>query len=155
VLTSLIPQGISHIQFADDTLIMGDGSDNFIINLKILLYCFEWLSGLKINYHKSEVIFFGYRQEDKERKANMLNCRLGELPMKYLGIPISDKVLGIGALQGIYNKMIKRLDPWKGKHLTSGEKLILTNSCSSSLPMYVMGYYLLPKGVHAKMDTIR
>jgi hypothetical protein len=125
VLTSLIPQGISHIQFADDTVIMGDGSDNFIINLKILLYCFEWLSGLKINYHKSEVIFFGYRQEDKERKANILNCRLGELPMKYLGIPISDKVLGIGALQGIYNKMIKRLDPWKGKHLTSEGSLSL------------------------------
>ena len=44
----------------------------------------------------------------------MLNCRLGELPMKYLGIPVSDMVLCIGAFQGILNKMIKRLDPWKG-----------------------------------------
>jgi hypothetical protein len=30
----------------------------------------------------------------------------------------SDKVLGIGAFQGILNKMIKRLDPWKGKFMT-------------------------------------
>jgi hypothetical protein len=155
VVEHLIPNGISHIQYADDTVLMIDGSDNSITNLKVILYCFEWLSGLKINYHKSEVILFGYSQEEKERKANMLNCRLGELPMKYLGIPVSDSVLGMGAFQGILNKMIKRLDPWKGKYMTSGGKLILTNTCLSSLPMYVMGFYFLPKGLHAKMDTIR
>jgi hypothetical protein len=85
----------------------------------------------------------------------MLNCRLGELPFKYLGIPISDKDLGIGAFQGILNKMIKRLDPWKEKFMTSGGKLILTNTCLSSLPMYAMGFYFLPKGIHSMMDTIR
>lgn len=155
VVSHLIPNGISHIQYADDTVIMVDGSDKSITNLKILLYCFEWLSGLKINYHKSEVILFGYSEEEKEKKANMLNYRLGDLPIKYLGIPISDRVSGIGAFQGILNKMIKRLDPWKGKHMTSGGKLILTNTCLSSLPMYVMGFYFLPKGLHSKMDTVR
>ena len=100
VLDSVIEKGISHIQYADDTVLMTDGSDKSFINLKILLYCFEWLSGLKINYHKSEVLLFGYSQYDKERKANMLNCKLGGLPVKYLGIPVSNKVLGIGAFQG-------------------------------------------------------
>jgi len=155
VLDSVIEKGISHIQYADDTVLMTDGSDKSFINLKILLYCFEWLSGLKINYHKSEVLLFGYSQSDKERKANMLNCKLGELPVMYLGIPVSNKVLGIGAFQGLVNRMFKRLDPWKGKFMTSGGKLILTNSCLSNLPMYVMGFYMLPKGVHGKMDSIR
>jgi hypothetical protein len=118
VLDSLIDKGISHIQDADDTIIMTDGSDQSITNLKILLYCFEWLSGLKINYHKSEVLLFGYPQVEKERKANMLNCKLGELPIKYLGIPVSDKLLGIGAFQGLPTRMTKRLDPWKGKFMT-------------------------------------
>lgn len=53
---------ISNMQM---TLIMIDRADSSITNLKILLYCFEWLSGLKINYHKSEVILFGYSQEEK------------------------------------------------------------------------------------------
>ena len=39
--------------------------------------------------------------------------------------------------------------------MTSGGKLILTNSCLSNLPMYMMGFYMLPKGVHKKMDAIR
>lgn len=59
-LNSVVEKGISHIQYADDTILMTDGSDSSITNLKIVLYCFEWLSGLKINYHKSEVLFFGF-----------------------------------------------------------------------------------------------
>uniref|UniRef100_K3XP59 Uncharacterized protein n=1 Tax=Setaria italica TaxID=4555 RepID=K3XP59_SETIT len=53
--------------------------------------------------------------------ANMLNCKLGTLPMKYLGIPISDyHLIGMAAFASIFEKMRKRLDPWKGKNLTSG-----------------------------------
>lgn len=85
----------------------------------------------------------------------MLNCRLGAMPMKYLGIPISDRHLGIAAFSDIYNKMRKRLDPWKGKNLTSGGRLILTNSCLNSLPIYTMGFYQIPAGGHGKMDSIR
>jgi hypothetical protein len=96
VLGDLIPRGISHIQYADDTVIMIDGSERSITNLKLILYYFEWLSGLKINYHKSEVYVFGVQQGDKELMANMLNCVL-ELPLKYLGIPVCDKHFAMGA----------------------------------------------------------
>jgi hypothetical protein len=74
--------------------------------------------------------------------------------MKYLGIPISENRLGISSFMGISDKMRKRLDPWKGKHLSPGGKLILTNSSLISLPMYTMGFYLLPKGTHEVMDSI-
>lgn len=120
VLTHLIPDGISHVQYVDDTVIMIDGSDLSIRNLKLILYCFEWLTGLKINFHKSEVFGFGYTQQEKKEKANMLNCVLGDFPMKYLGIPVSDQHLSKKAFSPILQKMIKRLDPWKGKHITSG-----------------------------------
>lgn len=148
VLTELIPGGISHIQYADDTVIMVDGSYKSIVNLKLLLYCFEWLSGLKINFHKSEVFVFGFSQPETEEMANMLNCKLGTLP-------ISDRHLGAMAFSDTYDKMRKRLDPWKGKNLTSGGRLILSNSCLSSLPMYTMGFYRIPANGHEKMDSIR
>jgi hypothetical protein len=41
-------KGISHIQYADDTVLMIDGSEQSITDLKLVLYCFEWLFGLKI-----------------------------------------------------------------------------------------------------------
>jgi hypothetical protein len=67
---------------------------------------------------------------------NMLNCKLGSWLMKYLGILVSNSRLGVAAFLGIKEKMRKRLDPWKGKHMSSGGKLILTNSCLTSLPIY-------------------
>jgi hypothetical protein len=82
VLPNLIPGGISHIQYADDTVIMTDGSSSSILNLKLILYYLEWMSGLKINFHKSEVYVFGVPQQQKETLANMLNCNLGVWPMK-------------------------------------------------------------------------
>lgn len=92
------------------------------------------MTGLKINYHKREVFVFGYSQLDKERLANMLNCALGVLPFKYLGIPISDHHLGMGAFGPIFQKMCRRLDPWKGKHLTSGgDKFLLILALAVSL----------------------
>jgi hypothetical protein len=46
VLGHLIPGGgLSHLQYADDTMIMVQGSDQDIINLKFLLLCFEYMSG--------------------------------------------------------------------------------------------------------------
>ena len=144
-----------HIQYADDTVLMVDGSEQSVVNLKLILYCFEWLSGLKINFRKSDVYGFGMCREEMETQANMLNCKLGAWPMKYLGIPISVSKLGSASFLGLQQKMAKRLDPWKGKHLSSGGKLVLTNSCLSSLPIYTMGFYLLPKGVHQGMDSVR
>lgn len=77
------------------------------------------------------------------------------LPLKYLGVPISDSPLTAGAFNPIIQKMEKRLDLWNGGHLTSGGKQILTNSCLSSIALYCMGFYNLQDSVHKQMHSIR
>jgi hypothetical protein len=111
VVTHLISEGISHIQYTDDTILMVEGDDHSIIHMKFILYSFEWLSGLKINYHKSEAYIFSMGEEDSRRVANMLNFRLGELPMKYLGIPLNNASLGMGAFSEVVDKVAKRIPP--------------------------------------------
>jgi hypothetical protein len=59
VVSHLIPGGVSHLQYADDTMILIQNSPESLINLKFILLCFEFLSGMKINFHKSEVIVMG------------------------------------------------------------------------------------------------
>jgi len=44
--------GVTHLQYAYDTVILTECADSSIINLKFLLYCFEWMSGLNINYNR-------------------------------------------------------------------------------------------------------
>jgi hypothetical protein len=154
VLTHLIPEGIIYIQYADDTILMVKEDDASVINIKFILYCFEWLSDLKINYHKSEAYVFSMKNAARVRIANMLNCQLSELPLKYLGIPISDTKLGKNAFEELTEKVAKRIPPWRGKQSSSSGRLILTNNCLSSVPIYTLGFYLLPLGTHRKMDSI-
>ena len=82
--------GISILQYADDTIIMVEGSETDISNLKFLLLCFQQMSGLKINFDKSDVMVMGYSPSESMAIANRLNCRLGSFPTSYLGTPISD-----------------------------------------------------------------
>jgi hypothetical protein len=63
----LIPGGVSHLQYADDTIIMIEPDDLGIANLKFLLLCFESMSGLRINFHKSEVLVLGRSTEEQIR----------------------------------------------------------------------------------------
>jgi hypothetical protein len=72
----LIPEGITHIQYVDDTILMVEGDDNSIIHMKLILYYFKWLFGLKINYHKSEAFTFGMDEVESRRVTNMKTWRV-------------------------------------------------------------------------------
>jgi hypothetical protein len=50
-----------------------------------VLYCFEALSGLRINLGKSGLVAIG-DVDDVDDLANILGCRVASLPMKYLGL---------------------------------------------------------------------
>jgi hypothetical protein len=66
VVGHLIPRGgVTHLQYADDTVIMVEGSELDIANLKFLLLCFATMSSLKINFDKSEVVVVGYNPEEQ------------------------------------------------------------------------------------------
>jgi len=59
-------------------------------------------------------------EERTQDIANALNYKIGQMPLKYLGFPISAKKLGVSAFKLMVDKMRKKLQPWKGKHLSSG-----------------------------------
>jgi hypothetical protein len=113
------------------------------------------MSGLSINFDKSEVHVMGMTNLEQRRVANMLNCRLGQFPMKYLGVLVSDKPLRVSDWDFLPQKVGHRVDPWQGLLLASAGRLELTNSCLSSLPMFAMGIYLLHMGTHKAIDSPR
>lgn len=75
--------------------------------------------------------------------------------MNYLGIPISNKHLGARIFEGVVGKMRNKLQPWKGRNMSSGGRLILTNSSLSSIPRYLMRMFMLGESTHQQMDSIR
>jgi len=89
---------VSHLLFADDTLIMCDANSEHIYNLDHILMCFEAISGLKINLQKSELIAVG-EVPNIEELASILSCRISSFPMKCLGLPLGAP-LQIGSYLG-------------------------------------------------------
>lgn len=75
--------GISHIQYVDDTILVGEMSTSNVRVLKSILRIFELASGLRVNFHKSGLIGFKTNHGSILHAANIL---IGVLPFKFLGI---------------------------------------------------------------------
>jgi hypothetical protein len=122
VVSHLVQGGVTHLQYADNTILLMELDDNSLINLKFILIAFEIRSGLKINFLKTEVIVMGAPQEVQARVANALNCKQGSFPFTYLGFPIAvdnspyliGKVwwvrLGIESIRGKLGSCLRLLD---------------------------------------------
>jgi hypothetical protein len=155
VVSHLILGGVLHMQYADDTLILIEPNDLGIVNLKFLLLCFENMLGLKIIFTKSEGVLTGVTLPEQRRIAKGLNCKLGALPISYLGLPVSDRPLKVLDWDFLMEKVGHRADPWQGLFLASARRLELTNSRLSSLLMFAMGLYLLHDSTHRVFNRSR
>jgi hypothetical protein len=88
VIPLLVDEGLYILQYANDMVLFMEHDLEKAQNLKIILSAFEQLSGLKINFHKSELFCFGEAQDEVNAYANLFGCAHGKFPMWYLGIPI-------------------------------------------------------------------
>ena len=65
---------VSHLLFADDTLVFCDADSNHIVALRGILFRFEEMPGLKINLRKSELVPVG-DVPDLHELVEILGCR--------------------------------------------------------------------------------
>ncbi|XP_073359622.1 uncharacterized protein [Aegilops tauschii subsp. strangulata] len=143
--------GLTHLPYADDTILMVEGSDEDIAHLKFPLLCFQKMSGLTINFNKSEVMVMGYPEEEWTSIANRLNCRLGTFPTTYLVMPISDNRIQEKDLRPYMANLQHRMEPWHGRWMSKAARVVLINSSMISLLMYLMGLYSLNESLHQEV----
>ena len=93
LIPHLVDNGLSILQYADDTILFMDHNLEQAKNMKLLLTFFEQLFGLKINFHKSEVFCYGEAKDFEDQYTELFGCKLGEYPFRYLGIPMHHKTL--------------------------------------------------------------
>ena len=77
VIPHLVDGGLSILQYADDTIIFMDHDTEKARSLKLILSAFEQFSGLKINFHKSELFCFGEAQKAARQYAELFGCAQG------------------------------------------------------------------------------
>jgi hypothetical protein len=98
-------------------------------NLKLVLCAFEKLSGLKINFPNSELFGFGEANDRIDDYVELFGCKEGDMPFRYLGIPMCHHKLLNEDWSAIEERFPKKLSSWKGKLHSSGGGLCLLTRC--------------------------
>jgi hypothetical protein len=106
---------------------------------------FDKVSGMKINFHKSEFIPINLDEESIHTIAHVLNCPVGSLLVKYLGIPLHFEKLKREDLQPLLDKLIRRIASWRRRLLVHSSRLTLVKTCLASVPVYLLSFLKFSK----------
>ena len=143
----------SHLLFADDTLIFCDADLCQIEKLRDILLLFEFVSSLKINLGKFELVPMG-EVSNMGDLVVVLGCRQSLLPLKYFGLPLGAKLKEGWIWNPILEKLQNRLVVWKHLYLFKRGKLTLIKSTLSSLPTYLLSLFPIPVEVASCIEKI-
>jgi hypothetical protein len=149
------PVVISHLQYADDTLCIGEASVENLWSLKAMLRGFEMASGLKVNFWKSALLGINVSPEFLEAACTFLNCRQGSIPFKYLGLPIGANPRRESTWFPLVDHFRKRLFSWRNKHISFGGRIVLINSVLNAIPIFYLSFMKIPTMVWKKVVRIQ
>lgn len=146
---------LTHLQYADDTVLFSQPNLHHLMEIKKTLILFQLISGLQINFHKPEIMGVNVSEGWIQEAARSLYCKAGKSPLTYLGLLIGDKNSRIKLWDPILDKMEKKLASWKQNLLLIEGRLTLIKASLASLPIYYMSLLPIPKGVVDKIVKLQ
>ncbi|XP_058775270.1 uncharacterized protein LOC131649527 [Vicia villosa] len=123
---------IDILQFADNTLLVGEGSSKHLWAIKSVLRDFELVSGLGINFYKSKLIGININPNFLEVATSFLSLR-----------------------SPLLLKFKKRLSSWKGQMLSFGGRITLLKLLLGSLAIFTLSFYKAPMKIIRKITKIQ
>ncbi|KAG7572532.1 Reverse transcriptase domain [Arabidopsis suecica] len=143
---------ISHMFFADDSLLFCQANEEECQQLLHLLKIYADASGQHVNFQKSAVLFgknvsSGTQQQIKDITGISKVGGLG----KYLGLPEAVGRNKCDTFAYIAQRVQHKLENWYSNLLSPAGKEVLIKSVATALPTYTMSCFLLPKCLLSKI----
>jgi hypothetical protein len=135
---------ISHLQYAEDTLFIGEACVENLWCVKAILWWFELMSGLKVNFTKSRLFGVNVENDFITIAAKFLNCKLGTIPFVYLGLPVGANPRKEATWKPVIDILQKRLYSWQNRYVSLGGRVIFINSVLASIPIYYLSFMKMP-----------
>ncbi len=125
---------ITHLCYANDTILFCEPILEQVGYVKCTLLCFEAVSGQKVNLAKSEMVQIG-QVSNLTNLAALLECKISTVPMRYLGMPLGANFKSKLIWDPILEKLGRKLAGWKHLYLSKVGRLTLL---LSGLPLYYL-----------------
>lgn len=146
---------ISHLLFADDSLIFINANGASAARLNEILDIYHLASGQKVNKEKS-AIFFSPCTSDTHREVvkQHLNIHIEAFSEKYLGLPTAVGKLTSEAFEYITESARSSVNGWAEKNLSYPGKEALIKSVVQAKPIHGMSCFLLSKSTCKKFTSV-
>ena len=92
---------------------------------------------------------------DIEDLALELGCKVAGLPSCYLGLPLGAPFKSEVVWDGVEELFRKRLAMWKRQYISKRGRLTLIRSTLSSMPIYFVSPFYLPRKVRLRLEKIQ
>ncbi|KAH9763516.1 reverse transcriptase domain-containing protein [Citrus sinensis] len=139
---------ISHLMFADDSLIFARATADECRNLKRVFECYERVSGQIFNMEKSSMFFSSNtKPEHVAAIKQIFQINVVSKHEKYLGLPSMIGKRTKGFFNEIKLRVLSKISGWQQNFFSCGGKEILIKAVAQAVPTYAMSVFKLPQGL--------
>lgn len=145
-IQQLVCPSISHIFFADNSLIFCRANTIEWVAVQSILDLYEKASGQGINKQKIKIFFSATTNRNlRNHLLDLAGVSLCNGHEKYQGLPIMVGKNKYETFEAIKNKVWAKISNWKNVYLSQAGKGVLLKSVVQALPTYVMSLLLLSR----------
>ncbi|KAL0310472.1 UNVERIFIED_CONTAM: putative mitochondrial protein [Sesamum calycinum] len=146
---------VSHLLFADDTLIFCQATVEAASSILDVLGIFERASGQEINFAKSSVVFSSNTNPTLRAEVqDVLQIRAEGRHDLYLGLPTVVGKSRQTVFQSIRDRVWQRISGWNERNLSQAGKEILIKAVAQAIPTYAIGCFCLPASLIKEIQSM-
>ncbi|WMV57688.1 hypothetical protein MTR67_051073 [Solanum verrucosum] len=138
---------LNHLIFADDLMLFCKGDLKSIRRKIEVLNHFSRVTGLVANLDKSNIFVAGVDDAMKEQILQLTGFTLGDLPIRYLGLPLSSKKWTKIDCHQLIDKITNRITSAYSKTLSYAGRLQIINAVLFSLYNFWSNVFILPQSI--------
>lgn len=146
---------ITHLFFADDSLIFCRAENEQCNKIKEVLHVYEKASGQTINLKKSSFMTSKNISNGKIAELKgILGIRHAKSLGQYLGMPSQNERNKRNLFAKVRDRVWKVLQGWKENLFSCGGKEVLIKSVAQAIPTYTMSCFKIPNNICEDIDSL-
>ncbi|CAH9101719.1 unnamed protein product [Cuscuta europaea] len=145
---------ISHVAYADDRMLFSRGDYPSIKVLIDALEQFGTVSGLRVNFDKSNIFLGGLVDHDLAHILDLIDFKEGTFPVRYVGIPLAPLKIAVAQYAPLLESITNFITAWNTKSLFYAGRVKLIKSVIQGVHSFWLQALPIPKTVLDRITSI-